>query len=233
MKDVSLELGEGTLTMLIGPNGSGKTTLLNIISGVIEPDSGRIVFKGRDITRLYPHERYRYGIARSFQVPQLFTSLSVLENVLVSSRLYLEEDALGILFTNSWALKDWDQAQKAFEILSLLKLDHLWDAPARALSGGQMKLLELARALMSDPKLMLLDEPLAGVNPALAHEIMQALRRARDELGVSFLIVEHRLDLASKYVDFVYAMNQGTVISSGTPDEVFEDPMVVESLLGG
>jgi branched-chain amino acid transport system ATP-binding protein len=232
LNKVSLSIEQSSITLLIGPNGSGKTTLINAISGVIRPDSGTIYYEGRNVTFLPPNEKFRIGIVRTFQTPQLFKSLSVLENMLIPSRYFLEERVLDIILTRKWVTRDREQIQKAFEVLSLLRMDHLWDAPASSLSGGQMKLLELARMLMSNPRVALLDEPLAGINPVLAREIMKQLAKVRDELNVTFLMVEHRLDLASSYADFVYAMHQGNVISSGTPDIVLKDTSVLEAYLG-
>ncbi|PLJ76982.1 ABC transporter ATP-binding protein [Infirmifilum sp. SLHALR2] len=233
LSNVSIRVGSKTLSLIIGPNGSGKSTLINVIGGLLQPDDGRVYFNGKDITRLSPHERFRLGLARTFQTPQLFTSLSVLENVLVPMREYYEERVLEILLSDSWRLREKRYVDRAFQVLKLLNLDHLWDAPASDLSGGQMKLLELARVLMSDPQLVILDEPLAGVNPSLANEIMSYLRTLRDELGVTFLVVEHRLDIALKFVDYVYAMHQGQVIAEGSPDTVIKNPAVIEAYLGG
>jgi len=230
---VSIRVGPKTLSLIIGPNGSGKSTLINVIGGLLQPDDGRVYFNGKDITSLPPHERFRLGLARTFQTPQLFTSLSVLENVLVPVREYYEERVLEILLSDSWMLREKRYVDRAFQVLKLLNLDHLWDAPASDLSGGQMKLLELARVLMSDPQLVILDEPLAGVNPSLANEIMSYLKTLRDELGVTFLVVEHRLDVALKFVDYVYAMHQGQVIAEGSPDTVIKNPAVIEAYLGG
>ncbi|AKG39415.1 MAG: ABC transporter ATP-binding protein [Infirmifilum sp.] len=233
LKNVSVSVRPQTLTLVIGPNGSGKTTLINVIGGILQPDEGHVYFSGLDITKLSPHERFRLGLARTFQTPQLFTSLSVLENVLVPDRSYYEERVIEILLNNVWRIKEKEYVEKAFSILRLLNLDRLWDASARELSGGQMKLLELARVLMSDPKLVILDEPLAGVNPSLANEIMGYLTKLRSGLGTTFLIIEHRLDIALKYVDHVIAMHQGQVIAEGLPDEIVKHPAVVEAYLGG
>lgn len=233
LRDVSISINPKSLTLIIGPNGSGKSTLANIIAGLLKPDMGQIYFAGREITNLSPHERFRLGLARTFQTPQLFTSLSVLENVLVPERSYIEERVFDILVNNTWRLKEKEYIERAFRILQLLNLVHIWDYPASELSGGQMKLLEIARVLMSEPQLVILDEPLAGVNPSLANEIMGYLVGLKEELGTTFLIIEHRLDIALKYVDHVFAMHQGQVIAQGLPDEVIKHPAVVESYLGG
>lgn len=224
---VTLSVERESMTLLMGPNGSGKTTFIQVAAGILAPDSGALVFEGRDITSLPPHLRFKLGIVSTFQIPRLFPSLSVLENVLVAARS--NPSVLSAILRRS---REEELIERAFEVLHFLTLDHLWDKPASALSGGQMKLLELAYALMSDPKLCLLDEPLAGVNPALAGEIMERLLEIRKELGVTVLIVEHRLDLALKYVDYAYAMHNGSVIAGGAPEEVVEHPEVVKAYLG-
>jgi len=213
---------------MIGPNGSGKTTFLHVASGVLKPDSGTLFFTGRNVTGLPPHARFKLGMVTTFQVPRLFPSLSVLENVLVAARRVCENP---FSLLNSRA-EERDPVEKVFEVLKLLSLDRVWDKPAKALSGGQMKLLELARALVSEPKLLLLDEPLAGVNPALASEIMRFLSRVQREEGVAMLLVEHRLDIALKHADYIYVLHHGRVISEGPPKSVVEDPLVAKAYLG-
>lgn len=224
---VSLSIPEASLTLMIGPNGSGKTTFLQVVSGILKPDDGRLVFKDRDITGLPPNLRFTLGIASTFQIPRVFPSLSVLENVLLAAG-----DPIPNPMRSLWRVDEYELIEKAFNILKLLSLDHLWDKPASTLSGGQMKLLELARALMSDPKLLLLDEPLAGVNPALANRIMEVLTELKNSRGIAAFLVEHRLDLALKHVDFVYVLHYGRVISQGPPDDVLEDPLVAKAYLG-
>lgn len=229
MNGVTVSVPEDSITLLIGPNGSGKTTFLQVISGVLKPDNGTLLFKGRDVTSLPPYARFKLGIASTFQIPRLFPSLSVLENVLVAAR-GVDENPLSYLRNSR--VRERDLIEKAFDVLKLLSLDHVWDKPAYTLSGGQMKLLELARALMSDPKLLLLDEPLAGVNPALAGGIMQFLTRIRGERDIAVLLVEHRLDVALRYADYVYVLHHGSVISEGPPEAVVEDAAVAKAYLG-
>jgi branched-chain amino acid transport system ATP-binding protein len=229
---VSIDVEEKKVSILIGPNGSGKTTLINVVSGFYRPDSGKVFYAGREITGYSSHRLYKLGIARTFQVPALFWKLTVLENLLVA-----EKDNPGELFLKSLSRRVWDKSErqaieKASRILSLLGLSNLWDKPAYNLSGGQMKLLEIGRALMSDAKLLLLDEPVSGVNPTLAHEIFAKLVRLRDELGITFFIVEHRLDIALGYVDYVNAMAYGELIASGPPEKVLGDQRVIEAYLG-
>ena len=229
---VSMDVQERTLTILIGPNGSGKTTLINLITGVYKPDQGRIMFDGRDITGLPPHEIFRLGVARTFQIPQPFRKLTVLENLLVCCN-NPGEGFISALRRRAWTKFEEEAIERAFKLLKLLNLDHLWDQESWKLSGGQMKLLEIGRALMSDARLLIMDEPVAGVNPTLAHEIFRSLVRLRDELGITIFMVEHRLDIALQYTDEAYVMASGKIISRGRPEEVVMDPQVIEAYLGG
>ena len=229
---VTLGLKEKEVHILVGPNGSGKTTLINVVSGFYKPDSGKVVFEGRDIAGLPPHKAYAIGLSRTFQIPSLFTKLTVLENVLVAAKNNPGESFMKSLFRRAWIKEETEDTRKAFAILKLLGLEKVSEREASTLSGGQMKLLELARALMSDAKVVLLDEPISGVNPARAHEIFGRILRLRDELGVTFLIVEHRLDIALRYVDTVTAMAFGRVIAAGKPEIVMADPKVIEAYLG-
>lgn len=230
---VTLDVESKTLTILIGPNGSGKTTLINVIGGLYRPDEGNVFFQGRQITGLPPHKAYKLGIARTFQIPALFWKLTVLENLLVAEKDNPGESFLKSLLRRFWESSERGAIEKAFKILELVGLSAIWDKPAYNLSGGQMKLLEIARCLMTDARLLLLDEPISGVNPTLAHEIFSRLIRLRDELGITFFVVEHRLDIALSYVDYVVAMALGKVIASGPPQRVISDSKVVEAYLGG
>jgi branched-chain amino acid transport system ATP-binding protein len=241
---VSLEIEERKISILVGPNGSGKTTLINVISGLYRPDSGRVLFRGKETTGLAPYQLYNLGLGRTFQIPALFWKLTVLENLLVAVRNNPGERFLksvlpsGLtswkeLTTPSWEESEKQAVEKAAKILSLLGLSRIWDQPSYLLSGGQMKLVEIGRALMSDATLLLLDEPVSGVNPTLAHEIFSRILKLREELGLTFFIVEHRLDIALKYVDNMFAMALGRMITSGTPDEVMKDKRVIEAYLGG
>jgi branched-chain amino acid transport system ATP-binding protein len=229
---VSLTVNKGTLTILMGPNGSGKTTLINTVSGFYRPDRGSIVFDGTDITGWQPHRVYAAGLARTFQVPSIFLKLTVLENVLVA-----EKGNPGEGFVKSLSRRYWEESEstaitKAARLLKLLNLSEQWDKQALTLSGGQMKLLEMGRALMSGANLLLLDEPVSGVNPTLAHEIFARLVKLRDDLGLTLLIVEHRLDIAAQYVDEAYALGFGRLIAAGKPQDVLNDERVIEAYLG-
>lgn len=223
---VSIEVRPNSITLVIGPNGSGKTTLINTICGFYRADSGKVIFENRDITNKPPHEISRMGITRTFQIPQPLKKMTVLENLLIA-----EDYGLSVLESlgRNWVKKEEEISERAFKILEFLNLDHLWDSPAQNLSGGQLKLLELGRAIMRNSKLLIADEPIAGVNPILAEEIFDRFVKLKSEM--TFLIVEHRLDIVLKYVDYIYVMANGRVIAEGK-EEVVEDPRVVEVYLG-
>ena len=229
---VSLDLAANKITILIGPNGSGKTTLVNVISGFYKPDRGDVFYKSQRITGWAPHRIYRAGIARTFQIPALFTRLNVMENMLVAAKKNPGESFLRAPLRTLWEKPEQSSTERAAKLLEFLGLAQLWEKQANKLSGGQMKLLEMGRALMSGADLLLLDEPISGVNPTLAHEIFSTIGKLSKEFGVTFLIIEHRLDIALGYVDHVVAMAYGKIISTGTPDKVISDPHVIEAYLG-
>jgi branched-chain amino acid transport system ATP-binding protein len=229
---ISIDVAERDVSILIGPNGSGKTTLINVISGLYSPDSGKILFEDRDVTGLPPYKLYDMGMARTFQIPALFWKLTVLENLLIAEKGNPGENFLRSLLSRFWKNKETEATEKASRILELLGLSRLWNQPAYLLSGGQMKLVEIGRALMSNAQLLLLDEPVSGVNPTLAHEIFSRILKLRDEFGLTFFIVEHRLDIALRYVDNIFAMALGKLIASGSPNEVMNNKKVIEAYLG-
>jgi len=216
--DINLSLSSGELIGVIGPNGSGKTTLINVITGYIKPDKGSIFYMGREITGLPPHKIASMGIVRTFQITRPFKELSVLSNVM-----------LGILFQE----KSIEKArEKALEILKLLNLENKKDVICRDLTTPDQKKIELARALALNPKVLLMDEVLAGLHIEDAKKILEIIRTLVDEKNITILIVEHRVKLISNVVDRIIAMNAGKIISEGTPSEVLNNPEVVKVYLG-
>ncbi len=230
---VSLRVAAGTITGLIGPNGAGKTTLFNVIAGSLPPSAGRIVLEGKNIGGLPAHSRLAAGLGRTFQIPRPFGAMTVLENLLLAASDQRGEAPFANWFSpGAVARQERGSAARARDILSFLALEKLAAAPASVLSGGQRKLLELARVLMAEPRIILLDEPAAGVNPTLLETIIDRIA-ALHARGLTFLIVEHNLDLIARLCGAVHVMAGGRLLVSGTPDEVTRDARVVEAYLGG
>jgi len=229
---INMELEEGKLYQLIGPNGSGKTTLINVVSGLLKPDEGNITFDGHDITQKGLYDTYNTGLVRTWQIPQPFTNLTTMENFLVSSSGNSGESFLLAPLKSKWKNDEKKIIDNSVEIMEMVSLLEQKDTPSQNLSGGQQKLLELGRAMMSGAKMILMDEPIAGVNPTLAHEIFNKISKICKTQKITFLIVEHRLDIALQYADHVFAMDRGKIIVEGSSDEVIKHPKVVESYLG-
>ena len=229
---VSLRVRQGQLVGLIGPNGSGKSTLLNLIAGAQRADRGQILFGAQEITRLSPDAIFRLGIGRSAQDPSLFFRMSVLDNALLPVREQRGERPTRAPWHRVWRRDEAAHAQDAARALRQVHLDGHLDRAAADLSGGQMKLLELSRTLMGNPRLMLLDEPTAGVAPALALDIFRRIADLRAHAGLTFLVVEHRLEILFEFVDFVYVMHLGGLIAQGTPAEIERNALVREVYFG-
>ncbi len=229
---VSLHVPQGHIVGLIGPNGSGKSTLLNVISGGLMPDGGSILFVSQEIAGAAAHVIFQQGLARSFQDPSLFFRMTVLDNALLPVKDQHGEHPERAPFHHLWTAQESAHAGKAQGVLSQLQLHGHYDQLATDLSGGQMKLLELGRSLMGGPKMLLLDEPTAGVAPNLAYAIFEHIDRLRREQGLTFLIVEHRLEVLFDFADSVYVMHLGKVIAHGSPDEVASNAQVREIYFG-
>ena len=233
VNECSLSVPQGSITGLIGPNGAGKTTLFNIITGFLKPTSGHIFFGEERIDSLPPHRIFHKGVLRTFQIPRELKSMTVLENLML-----VPPGQAGERFWNAWAFPGLVGRQeetnfiKATEVLEFLELRHLRDEYAANLSGGQKKLLELARTLMSAPKLILLDEPGAGVNRVLMKKLTADIERLRRELGITFFLIEHDMDLVTQLCDTVIVMSEGRTIAAGSPAEIKRNKVVLEAYLG-
>jgi branched-chain amino acid transport system ATP-binding protein len=230
----SFTIEAGSVTGLIGPNGAGKTTSFNCISGFVRPDAGTITFEGAEITGMAPHRIVRLHLTRTFQIPQELSSLTVLENLVLAYPRQAGERLWESWFRPGRVARDEDAAvAKAREMLNLVTLTDLAYERAGTLSGGQRKLLELTRALMADPVLILLDEPGAGVNPTLVRRLVGYIRTIQQELGVTFLVIAHDMDLIAQLCDPVIVMAAGRVLTSGHPDDVLSNAAVQAAYLGG
>jgi branched-chain amino acid transport system ATP-binding protein len=233
VNDVSITMAPGGLVGVIGPNGAGKSTLFALLTGFLQPDLGEVRLGGRDITRLAPQLRARAGVARTFQVPREFAGMSVRDNLMAAAPDQSGERLLNLFLGPARIRREEEAiAAKAEETARFLKLTPVLDNLAGGLSGGQKKLLEIGRALMADPGLMLLDEPFAGVNPVLIEEIMARIRELNAR-GIGFLIIEHDLAALTRLVPLLHVMDQGRIIASGAPEEVLARAEVREAYLGG
>jgi branched-chain amino acid transport system ATP-binding protein len=229
----SLAVLPQSITGLIGPNGAGKSTLFNIIAGLYRPDGGEIWFNGARIDGLPPYEIVRLGLTKTWQIPHELRNLTVLENLVLAAKDNAGEQLLNLFFVPGEVKRDEKRCRaRAREVLKLTQLEGLANEHASSLSGGQKKLLELSRALMSDPTLVLLDEPVAGVNPALTGSLMDLIENLR-QTGRTFFLIEHDMNVVMNRCDWVIVMHQGRRIAEGPPETVKADPAVIESYLGG
>lgn len=233
LDDVSLEVGAGELFGVIGPNGAGKSTLFAVISGFQPADAGQVMLDGRDISDLASYTRARAGMVRTFQVPREFRHMTVRENLMVAAPGQTGENLIS-LFTRPAQVRreEAQNADRVAEILEFLRLVDVADVASGSLSGGQKKLLELGRALMVSPKLILLDEPFAGVNPVLIEAIAERIRELNAR-GIGFLIIEHDLAALTRLVPQLAVMDRGRIIARGAPAKVLQDAAVREAYLGG
>lgn len=230
----SLEVQEGTITGLIGPNGAGKTTLFNVITGFHKPDTGQIFFKDQRIDGLTPDKIFHKKIYRTFQITREFEQMTVLENLMLVPHSQIGESLIDTWFrTRDIREQEKDIKQSAFEVLDFLELTRLKDEYAGTLSGGQKKLLELGKTLMANPELVLLDEPGAGVNPKLMKKITDNIRFLNKEKKITFLLIEHDMDLVMNLCDPIIVLSQGTKIAEGSAEEIRTNEEVVEAYLGG
>lgn len=231
--DCSLSVRRGTITGLIGPNGAGKTTLFNMLAGNIVPDSGQILFDGEDVTGLKPHQLFRRGLLRTFQIAHEFSNMTALENLMVVPGNQPGESLVNTLVRPRLVrANEAEVRHKAKEVVRFLRLEPVQYELAGNLSGGQKKLLELGRTMMVDAKLVLLDEVAAGVNRTLLHDLAGNIERMNRELGYTFFVIEHDMDLIGRLCDPVIVMAQGEKIAEGPMEEIRADPAIIEAYFG-
>jgi ABC-type branched-subunit amino acid transport system ATPase component len=226
-----VEIRRGEITALIGPNGAGKTTFFNLLTGFDQPDEGDWAFKGTALNNLPAYQVARLGMVRTFQLTKALSRLTVMENMRLGATDQMGERLWNAMLRPVWRGQEKANTQRAIELLARFKLDTKKDDFAGSLSGGQRKLLEMARALMVEPELVMLDEPMAGVNPALKQSLLGHVKSLRDD-GVTVLFVEHDMDMVRDISDWVLVMAQGKLIAEGTPDEVMGDQRVIDAYLG-
>jgi len=234
---VSIEIREGEFVGLIGPNGSGKSTLFNVISGVYKPDDGAVYLFEKNVTGWEPHRLYRLGLVRGFQVPRLWGKMLVVENTATAARDRRGVGPLAsILERREWLRWESDESERGLtgrvhRVLEKLNIFHVSMNRASEISGGQMKLTDISRALLGEAKVLLLDEPTAGVAPKLSRDIFEILQMLNKQ-GLTIFVIEHRLEVLFDYVERVIVMHEGRVLTEGTPKEVSEDPRVLDAYLG-
>jgi branched-chain amino acid transport system ATP-binding protein len=228
------EIEAGRIYGLIGTNGAGKTTVLNLISGLDRPSSGRIEFEGRDITGMPPEKITRRGIARTFQNLRIFSTMTTLDNVMLATRIVPGYNLLqATLSTRAYSEGDRAQRKRALEYLDLFNLADLAEAPAKSLPYGHQRKLEIARALATGAKLILLDEPAAGMNPQESAELMETIITMRDTLAITVILIEHDMKVVMGICEYIYAMAFGEIIDQGLPGEIVRSERVIEAYLGG
>ena len=233
VNDLNFTVEPNTISGLIGPNGAGKTTTFNMIAGHLKPSSGKLYFDGKEITNLRPHQTFQLGIVRTFQIPRPFSGMTVLENLTMVPRNQIGEKIWNNWLRNNAVAREEQQIrEKANGLLEFLNLSDLQNEYSGNLSGGQLKLLELGRALMSDPKVILLDEPAAGVNPTLLEEIIDRIRDIHRQ-GGTFLIIEHNMELVMRLCSSILVMAEGDILMRGAPEEIRSDPRLIDAFLGG
>jgi len=233
VSDLSLNVAPGEIIGLIGPNGAGKTTVFNIITGVYAPTQGRVYFKGNDITGLKPHRITEMGIARTFQNIRLFASMNVLENVMISKHVRMKANlAEAVLGLPRYTKNRQNHYDECMELLKKVELDDIVNEAATSLPYGKQRRLEIVRALATDPDLLILDEPAAGMNPHESLELMQFINRIRDEFDITIFMIEHHMEVVMGICERIYVLDYGVTLAHGNPKEIQNNEKVIEAYLG-
>lgn len=226
-----LEIESGVITALIGPNGAGKTTFFNLLTAFDSIDSGSIELFGKDIVGVASHNLAKQGMVRTFQLTKALSKMTVIDNLKLGALHQSGENFIKSLFTPIWSSQDREIESRADALLDRFNLSHMREEFAGTMSGGQRKLLEMARALMTDPRILMLDEPMAGVNPALTQSLLGHVKSLRDE-GRTVIFVEHNMDVVRDISDWVVVMAEGAIIAEGTPDHIRSNQVVIDAYLG-
>ena len=233
VKEFSASIEEGKIYGLIGTNGAGKTTVINMLSGVLTPTAGRIIYQGKDITGMQPDRVAKSGIVRTYQNLRLFGKMTALENVIIGAQMQHRYKFVEcLLHTGNFHRSEQYFRDKAMKMLQIMEIDQYADHIADSLPYGSQRRLEIARILAADPKLLLLDEPAAGMNPQESIDLVKTIRRVKEEFGVTILLIEHDMKVIMNLCEYIYVMAAGETIASGTPEEIRSDPKVVAAYLG-
>lgn len=233
VKNFTATIEEGRIYGLIGTNGAGKTTIINMLSGMLTPTAGKIYYQGKDITGMQPHRVARSGILRTYQNLRLFNKMTAMENVVIGAQMHRKYGFTeGLAHTPNFHRSEREYREKAMRMMEIMDIDQYADSVAGSLPYGCQRRLEIARILAAEPKLLLLDEPAAGMNPQESMELVRIIRKIREDLGLTILLIEHDMKVIMSLCEYIYVMATGEVIAYGTPDEIRNDAKVIAAYLG-